>query len=65
MKPKPMSSKQRRVAGAWAGYYRDLLKRPVRGWITYGGGLNILAWIADSEAQGFHCTMTPQGVALR
>lgn len=64
-KQKPMSSKQRRMAGAWAKHYRDLMSKPQRGIITYGGGLNLLAWMADSEAQGFHCTMTPAGVVLR
>jgi hypothetical protein len=64
-KNKPMSSQMRRKAAAWASYYRDLMKRPVRGIITYGGGLNILAWIEDAEADGYHCTMTPAGVVLR
>ena len=64
-KMKAMSSKQRRLAGAWSPYYRKLMAQPQRGIITYGGGLNILAWISDSEAQGFHCTLTPSGVVLR
>jgi hypothetical protein len=64
-KPKPLSSHQRRIAGHWLAYYRPIMARPVRGVITYGGGLAVLQWIADSEAQGFHCTMTPAGVVLR
>ena len=64
-KSKAMSSKQRRVATLWNAYYRDKMARPQRGVITYGGGLNILAWIADAEAEGFNCTMTPAGVVLR
>jgi hypothetical protein len=64
-KQKPMSSRQRRIAGHWLGYYGRLMAKPQRGIITYGGGLNILAWIADAEAEGFHCTLTPAGVVLR
>ena len=61
-----MSSKQRRVAALWMrDYYRPLMARPQRGIITYGGGLNIPAWIAAAEAQGFHATLTPDGVVLR
>lgn len=63
---KTMSSKQRRLAGHWMQTrYNRLMALPQRGIITYGGGLNILAWIADAEAQRFHCTMTPVGVVLR
>jgi hypothetical protein len=65
VKRKQMSSKQRRVAAAWAPHYRALMKQPVRGCITYGGGLNVLAWMSEAQAQGFHCTMTPAGVVLR
>ena len=64
-KQKSMSSKQRRLAGVWTSYYRDLMKRPQRGAIVYGGGINILAWIAQAQTQGYHCTMTPACVVLR
>ena len=65
MKIKQMSSKQRRIAGAWAGHYRALMSKPQRGAITYGGGLNVMASMAEAEAQGYHCMMTPAGVVLR
>ena len=64
-KQKAISSKQRRLAAAWAPHYRALMAKPQRGVITYGGGLNILDWITDAQAQGYHGTMTPDGVVLR
>ncbi len=65
MRGKNMSSWQRRVSALHMQDYRDLMKRPVRGIITYGGGLNIPEWMREAEAQGFHVCMTPAGVELR
>lgn len=63
---KTMSSQQRRLAGHWMKtLYNRLMAQPQRGVITYGGGLNMLAWISDAEARGYHCTMTQDGVVLR
>jgi len=46
-------------------YYNKLMKKKPRGFITYGGGLNILAWISEAESQGYFCVMTNAGVELR
>lgn len=61
-----MSAKQRRVAAYWmSARYNRLMAAPQRGIITYGGGINVRAFIARAEMNGFHCTMTPDGVVLR
>lgn len=60
-----MSKRETRIARCWMPYYRKLMAKPQRGVISYGGGLDIIQWMRDSEAQGFHVTMTPQGVILR
>ena len=65
MKNKSLSSRQRRVSAFWMKHYSGLMAKPQRGFISYGGGLNILKWMSDAEAQGYHCTMTPSGVVLR
>ena len=63
---KKLSSAQRRHAGYWMQiYYNKLMKKKPRGFITYGGGLNILAWISEAESQGYFCVMTNAGVELR
>ena len=64
-KQRKMTTRERRLWGAWIGYYNRLMAKPQRGFIAYGGGLSILAWINEAEAQGFHATMTPVGVELR
>jgi len=64
-KQKSLSPAQRRHAGAWLTHYNRLMAKPLRGVITYGGGLAIRAWIAEAELQGFHCTITSFGVVLR
>ena len=58
-------AEQRRIVAAWMQYYTPLMQRPVRGIITYGGGLNILHWIDEAKAQGWTCNLTPEGVTLR
>ena len=60
-----MSSKQRRVAAWWMKHYSDVMARPLRGLITYGGGLNIQEFIRNAEAKGYHATMTVDCVELR
>lgn len=62
---KKLSKRQNRIAQMHLADYAKLMRRPQRGVITYGGGLNILAWMAEAETQGYHCTMTPGGVVLR
>ncbi len=60
-----LSKKQNRIARMHLADYVKIMALPQRGIITYGGGLNIFAWIAEAEARGFHCTLTPAGVVLR
>jgi hypothetical protein len=64
-KNRPMSSRMRRLAGAWAPYYRERMSKPQRGIITYGGGINLIAWIEDAWRDGYTTELTPFGVVLR
>jgi len=60
-----MSSRQRRIAAAWMIHYRAVMSRPQRGIITYGGGINVSAWIEEAWRAGYVTELTPAGVVLR
>lgn len=63
---KKMSSREHRISAYWlTTLYNKVMKKPLRGFITYGGGLNILEWIKDAESNGYIINMTVNGVELR
>lgn len=49
-----MSSKQRRVAGAWLTYYAKLDKLPQVGCIRFGGGLDTLRAVQSAKDAGYY-----------
>lgn len=60
-----LSGRRLRIAKMLSAEYAKKMARPQRGAITYGGGINVQQFMRDSEAQGFHCCMTPECVVLR
>lgn len=60
-----LSAHQKRDAKMHLSDYNRMERKPQRGIITYGGGVNIEALRVEAEKEGFFTSLTPQGLVLR
>lgn len=62
---KPLHGRRKRIARLMLIDYKALMKRPVRGFVRLGGGLDFRMAILDAEKEGFHVTPVEGGLELR